>query len=303
MARDGFLNLLKPPGMTSHDVVALARAHLGIKRVGHLGTLDPAAAGVLPIAIARATRLFQFASGPRKSYRAEVVFGATTDTLDAEGSVVEVGDGGHLTESRVRELLAGFLGEMEQAPPAFSAAQVGGRRLHEFARRGEARPAARSKVVRIAQLELVDFTPGRRPRALIDVVCDTGTYIRVLAADLGRAAACGAYLGFLVRTRAGRFELSESLTLEEFAAACESGDGEIPVLPPDWPLDRLPAVEVGEAGARAFAQGTCVRAAASPAWPVRVYGPGRSFLGLGEVAARGQLRPRVVLASGGGAAK
>ena len=295
MAADGFLNLLKPPGMTSHDMVSLVRARLGVTRVGHLGTLDPAAAGLLPVAVGRATRLFQFAGTWDKAYRAEVVFGVTTDTLDAEGRVVEVSDSRALTEATLAALLADAEGEIEQAPPAFSAARVRGRRLHELARRGEPRDG-RPKRVRI---ELVDFVPGRQARALIDVVCSAGTYVRVLAADLGRRATCGAYLAFLVRTRVGRFELSESLTLEELDAACEKGEEQASLLPADWPLVDLPAVELGARSARAFAQGTSVQTDAPAAWPVKAYGPGRSFLGLGEIVVEGRMRPRVVLAGEG----
>jgi tRNA pseudouridine55 synthase len=299
MAADGFLNLLKPPGMTSHDVVSLVRARLGVSRVGHLGTLDPAAAGVLPICVGRATRLFQFASGRDKAYRAEVAFGVTTDTLDTQGEVVEVRDSRDLTEAALAALLAELVGEMEQAPPAFSAARVGGRRLHELARRGEPREG-RPKRVRIERLELVDFAPGRQARALMDVVCSAGTYVRVLAADLGRNAGCGAHLAFLVRTRVGPFELSDSLTVEELAAAGEKGEEEGVLLPADWPLADLPAVELDASSARAFAQGTSVRTDAPPGWPVKAYGPGRSFLGLGEIVAARQIRPRVVLAGEGG---
>lgn len=302
MAPDGFLNLLKPPGMTSHDVVSLVRARLATARVGHLGTLDPAAAGVLPVSIGRATRLFRFAAGSHKAYRAEVAFGITTNTLDAEGEVVEANDAGGLTEAHLRGLLPQFLGEIEQVPPAFSAAQVGGRRLHELARRGEQREG-RPKRVRIEKLELVKFAPGPRARALIDVVCGAGTYVRVLASELGRKANCGAYLAFLVRTRVGRFELSHSLTLEQFEESCESGDGRGVILPLDWPLADLPTVELDARGARAFAQGTSVHAAGAPAWPVKAYGPGGRFLGLGEVVPEGQMRPRVVLVGEGSSTK
>ncbi len=298
MTPDGFLNLLKPPGMTSHDVISLVRSRVEVKRVGHLGTLDPAAAGVLPIAIGRATRLFRFAGGVDKEYRAEIVFGVTTDTLDAEGRVVEVGDSSELTEARLRDLLSEFVGETEQVPPAFSAAQVGGRRMYQMARRGE-RGEAGPKKVKIERIELVDFAAGRDARATVDLVCSGGTYVRVLAADVGRRAGCGAYLGFLVRTRVGRFELSESLTLEEFADVSEGGDVESIIAPADWPLADLPVERLDNWGARAFAQGTPVRATSGPAWPVKVYGPEGEFLGLGEIVPEGQMRPKVVLVGEG----
>jgi len=296
MAVDGFLNALKPAGMTSHDVVALVRRLVGERRVGHLGTLDPAAAGVLPLLLGRATRLFPYAGGPEKAYRAEVVFGTQTDTLDAEGRVVAEGDAGALTRGELESLLHELIGEMEQIPPAFSAAKVDGRPLHERARAGEA-VAGRPKRVTISSLDLVEFIGGREARAVIDVVCSTGTYVRVLADDLGKAAGCGAYLGFLVRTRAGRFPLAEAWTLEEIYAAGDEGRLDECFLPIDWPLEHLPEVGIGEHEALSFVRGKRVCAGKGKAWPARVYGPGRVFLGLGEVLGEGMLQPKVVLAS------
>jgi len=294
MARDGFINLLKPPGMTSHDAVAFVRRQLGLTRVGHLGTLDPAAAGVLPISVGRATRLFDYAGKSEKAYRAELAFGLTTDTLDGEGKVTATADASELTETRVRELLAGMLGEREQVPPAFSAAQVDGKRLHELARKGVRVTAPPRRVV-FSQLDLVEFRPGRRARAMVDVVCSAGTYIRVLADDLGRAAGCGAYLDFLLRTRSGRFVLTETVTLEELAAACEREEAEAHLLPPDWPLSELPRVDLVAPATAAFVVGTCVLTRIPAMWPVRVYGERGIFLGLGEATAAGQLRPRLIL--------
>lgn len=296
MAADGFLNALKPAGMTSHDVVAWVRRRVGERRVGHLGTLDPAAAGVLPVLLGRATRLFPYAGGTDKAYRAEVVFGTRTDTLDAEGRVLSEGDDGTLTQGRLESLLQEFTGEIEQVPPAFSAAKVEGRPLHERARAGEA-VEGRPKRVTISSLELVDFDCGREARAVIDVVCSTGTYVRVLADDLGKAAGGGAYLGFLVRTRAGRFSLADSWTLEEIEAAGEQGKLDECFLPIDWPLEGLPEVGLGEREALSFVRGRRICAGQRKEWPVRVYGPGRVFLGLGDVLGEGMLQPKVVLAS------
>jgi tRNA pseudouridine55 synthase len=293
MQIDGFLSVLKPPGMTSHDVVAWARRLLGVRRIGHLGTLDPAAAGVLPIAIGRATRLFRFAGGSRKAYRAELVFGWCTDTLDAEGRITGEADAGHLTEERIRAHLAEMVGEMEQAPPAFSAAKAEGRSLHEHARAGELKRGRPKKIV-IEALDLIAFEPGRQARALVDVVCSSGTYIRVLADDLGTAAGPGAYLGFLVRAMAGRFALECAHTLEEIGRAKQDGETERLLLPLDWPLESLPEVTLQAQAAAAFLHGSCVQTTLADAWPVRSYGPDRRFLGLGEVVSGG-LRPRVVL--------
>ena len=296
MTLDGFLNLLKPPGMTSHDVVAWARSRLAIARIGHLGTLDPAAAGVLPLSLGKATRLFDYASGPDKAYRAEIVFGLRTDTLDAEGAVLARGDASGLTEDALRALLPQFTGEIEQLTPAFSAVSVGGRRLYERARAGT-QVVGRPRRVTIKQLDLVDFAPGSRAYALMHIVCTSGTYVRALADDLGRAAGCGACLGFLVRTRAGRFELAASHTLEEVSERIGSAAVDDLILPPDWPLVALPELVLTASEALAFVRGKRVPAAAEPARGVRAYGPGALFLGLGEIASGGVLQPRVVLRS------
>jgi len=298
---DGFLNLLKPPGMTSHDVVALARRHLGLSRVGHLGTLDPAAAGVLPVSLGRATRLFQFAAGPDKAYRAEVVLGITTDTLDAEGRVTGEGDASAVGEEQVRQALAGLIGEITQRPPAYSAVQVNGKRLHALARIGMAGPAPPRRV-RITSVALAAFRAGRRATALLDIVCSPGTFVRSLAADLGQAVGCPAYLGFLVRTRAGRFELSEALGLEEFIGAVQAEEVERHVLPPDWPLVHLPAVELDHRRQRIFMHGGRVLTEEKPTPLIQVFGPGSRLLGIGEVISGGQLRPCLVLASPAGPA-
>jgi tRNA pseudouridine55 synthase len=294
MQVDGFLNVLKAPGMTSHDVVAQIRHSSGAARAGHLGTLDPAASGVLPICLGRATRLFRFAGGIDKAYRAEIEFGTRTDTMDAEGRVVARADSSGLTEERLRSILEGLVGESEQAPPAFSAAKVGGRRLHEHARAGVI-VKGRPKRVMVSSVTLVEFVPGPSAHALVDVVCSPGTYVRVLADDAGRAAGCGAYLSFLVRTRVGRFELSDALTLEEVAEAASNHELPARVLPSDWPLTDLPELSLEPPAARAFVRGSRVLAGTGPAWPIRVYGPERLFLGLGEVVEKGKLQPRVVL--------
>ncbi len=296
---DGFLNLLKPPGMTSHEVVQLVRRELKPRRAGHLGTLDPAAAGVLPISLGGATRLFRFAGGADKAYRAEVVFGSTTDTLDAEGRITAQSDARGLSAEAVEKALQRFRGDISQRPPAYSAVHVGGKRLHELARKGVPAEAPERQVT-IFDLRLVSFRPGEAPTALLDVVCSPGTYIRSLAADLGAALGCGAYLGFLVRTRAGGFALSDALTLEELSQALEEGTWRDCVIPPDRPLAHLPRVDLDAGRARAFSHGGRVLTGAEPAPLVRVYGADSGFLGLGEVLRGGQLKPNLVLSSGEG---
>jgi tRNA pseudouridine55 synthase len=301
MPHDGFLNLLKPPGMTSHDAVGFVRRHLVQNRVGHLGTLDPAAAGVLPIAVGRATRLFDYAAKQGKGYRAEVTFGVTTDSLDGEGRITSEQDASHVTAAQVATALAGLEGESAQVPPAYSAAQVGGKRLHELARQGLTAEAP-ARTVHFTHLELLSFQPGPRAEARLDVACSAGAYVRVLAEDLGRAVGCGAYLSFLLRTSSGPFRLEQTLTLEEIGEAAAAGVLTDRLLPTDWPLDHLVRVDLGRVAASSFITGTCVRSPVGPGWPVRVYGVG-GFLGLGESTLAGQLRPRLILAArdGGGA--
>ncbi len=293
---DGFLNLLKPPGMTSHEVVQVVRRQINPRRAGHLGTLDPAAAGVLPISLGGATRLFRFAAGADKAYRAEVIFGTTTDTLDAEGRVTGQSDAGRLTAEAVAEALERFRGQITQRAPAYSAVQVDGKRLHQLARRGTPTEGPERQVT-IFDLQLVSFRPGPAAAAVLDVVCSPGTYIRSLAADLGKALGCGAYLGFLVRTRAGLFRLSDALTLEELSMAVAEGSSGDCIIPPDAPLGHLPRVAVDARHARVFAHGGRVLVESEPKPLVRVYGPEDRFLGLGEVGEGGQLKPNLVLAS------
>ena len=214
---DGVLNLIKPPGMTSHDVVAVVRRTLGVKKVGHTGTLDPGVAGVLPICVGRATRLAEFIAGAEKAYRAEITFGVTTDTQDSFGEVQTETDASHLTRGDVAYALTQFQGEIAQIPPMVSAVKVGGKRLYELAREGvEVERAARP--VTIHRLQLLDFRPGPHPIAFVDVVCSKGTYIRTLAADLGAALGVGAHMSYLVRTRTGGFTLNDAATLEDLAA-------------------------------------------------------------------------------------
>jgi len=209
---NGFLVVDKPSGMTSHDVVARVRRALGVRRVGHAGTLDPQATGILVVGVGRATRLLRFLEATWKEYRAEVVFGVVTTTLDSEGEVVKQSDSSGLDAALVGEALGAFRGEVEQIPPMVSAVKVGGERLYRKARRGEEvdRPARR---VVIDRLELESFTPGSRARAVLYVRCSKGTYVRSLAADLGAALGPGASLAALRRTRVGSFGLEDAVEL------------------------------------------------------------------------------------------
>jgi tRNA pseudouridine55 synthase len=249
---DGILNLLKPPGMTSHDVVSVVRRVLGIKKVGHTGTLDPGVAGVLPICVGRATRLAEFIAGEDKAYRAEITFGVTTDTQDSFGQVTGDADASHLGKGDVAYAITKFQGEIMQVPPMVSAVKVDGKRLYELAREGvEVERAARP--VTIHKLQLLDFRPGTHPVAFVDVVCSKGTYIRTLAADLGQALGVGAHMSYLVRTRSGPFTLPEASTLEELAA------GQAPMLTPAAALGAMPRATVPSAAVERLKHGVAPR--------------------------------------------
>jgi tRNA pseudouridine55 synthase len=229
---DGVLVCDKPVGMTSHDVVARVRRLAGQRRVGHGGTLDPPATGVLVLALGRATRLLPFLPTEPKRYLAEVAFGAETDTLDATGTVTATADAAGVDEIALRGALAGFVGPQLQVPPMVSAIKVGGERLYAKARRGEQVDRVPRPIV-ISQLELVGFTAGERPRATLEVVCSGGTYVRSLAADLGRALGTLAHLATLRRTAVGRFTEHDAHTLAELEELAGGGSGGLKPSPPE----------------------------------------------------------------------
>jgi tRNA pseudouridine55 synthase len=300
LSADGFLNLLKPPGMTSHDAVAWLRRLTGAS-AGHAGTLDRPAAGVLVLCVGKARRLYRWAAGSDRSYVAEITLGLTTDTLDADGIVLADRDASSLTRAAVEQALRGFVGEIEQSAPAYSALHAGGVRLRDLARQGRDVPR-RVRKVRILSAHLLNFTGGaaggvcRHPRARIVVKCSTGTYIRSLAADLGQALGCGAYLSFLVRARVGVFDVADSLTVEEVATAVATGRFDDLLNPLDAPLAALPAVRLDADSARRLCRGTSVAAPTDPpAGLARIYDPDARLLGLAEISCA-RLRPRVIVA-------
>jgi len=216
---DGILNIAKPCGMTSHDVVDRVRRIVGTRRVGHAGTLDPDAAGVLLVCVGAATRLSDYLMGGTKRYRAAIRFGATSTTDDRAGVITPGAEIDRLTEDVIRGALPDFVGDIEQVPPAFSAIKVAGQPLYKRARAGEAvAPAARR--VTVESIRVIDYRP---PDLVVDVVCSKGTYIRALARDLGAAVGTGAYLFALLRTASGCFDLADSVTLEEVIRAQRLG--------------------------------------------------------------------------------
>jgi len=283
----GWLNLLKPPGMTSHQAVAAVRRALKMRRVGHTGTLDPAAAGVLAIAVGRATRLADAVGEQPKAYRAEVTFGVATDTLDAEGRVTQTSQA-RVSREAVEAALEQFRGEVRQHPPAYSAVHYGGRRSYELARRGQT-IQPRERTVRIDALALVDFEGGERARATLDVVCSRGTYIRSLAADLAQALGSCGYLSFLLRTRVGPFELGDSNTLEELAA-----QGPELVEPMEIGVSHLQPQTVDDDEAKRISSGRPAPTTAPPGTRLRLHDGSGRLLAIAEAGDDGTAKPRIV---------
>lgn len=222
---DGILVVDKPSGMTSHDVVAHVRRAAGQHRVGHTGTLDPMATGVLVLCLGRATRLVQFLQGSPKTYEATAILGVETDTQDADGDVVATNDTA-VDRGRVDEVLATLTGEIEQLPPMVSAVRVGGERLHELARRGETVERERRRVT-VHSLEVTSFSPGPPIQVSFEVTCSPGTYVRTLAHDAGQALGVGAHLASLRRARNAGFTVAEAYPLEAISEQPEVLAGQL----------------------------------------------------------------------------
>jgi tRNA pseudouridine55 synthase len=291
----GFLVVDKPPGWTSHDVVEAARGWLGTRRVGHLGTLDPLATGVLPLAVREATKLVPFLEGGGKSYAGAIRLGLETDTLDAEGEIVRRYEGDFPEEAAVEAALAEFVGEIEQLPPMFSAVKQGGVPLHRLAREGR-EVERQPKRVRIDRLELVKYSP---PDVEIEVDCGAGTYVRALAADLGQRLGCGAYLATLRRTRSGPFTEDQAVSETVLAREAESGGIEARVIPPvnalGFPVVRLTPDEERRVkhGGEVSGPGTPI----SPGTRVSALGPGGELVAVLEARPGRRLHPLRVLRS------
>ncbi|WP_245395618.1 tRNA pseudouridine(55) synthase TruB [Anthocerotibacter panamensis] len=288
----GFLNLNKDPGMTSHDCVGAVRRLLKERRVGHGGTLDPMALGVLPLAVGPMTRLLPYLQ-QLKGYRATVRFGVATTTDDLEGEPLDTRPAAHLTLPLLQEVLPRFVGAIEQVPPQFSAIRQGGVHLYELARAGVAVEVP-SRIVQIYSLEVLSWQTGEFPEAVLHVSCGSGTYIRSLARDLGLALGSCATLAQLVRTQSGGFHLDRSLTLAQVQEALAAGTFHL--FDPAQALHHLPRVDLDADRARAFCMGQQVteeRALGSE--PVQVW-QGEHFLGIAQ--ANGQrLQPVTVLGS------
>jgi tRNA pseudouridine55 synthase len=289
----GYLVLDKPAGLTSFDVVARARRILGEKRIGHAGTLDPAATGVLPLAVGLATKTLEFLNAATKTYLAEVTFGVETDSLDIDGRVTRVAGADTLTRDAVETALARFRGSIAQIPPMHAAIKVGGQKLYELARRGE-EITRRPRLVTLDRLDLLAWDP---PTATLLVDCSKGTYIRALARDLGAAVGTGAYLSHLVRLRSGPFQLCQAITLDELARSELPWSWPWIAVHPDIPVQTWPALVLDDVTTRRWRQGSTI-AAAGAAGPIRVYDAAGDWLGTGMANATGDgWQPHKVVAS------
>ena len=237
---NGFLNILKPPGMTSAAVVAVVRRMTGEKRVGHAGTLDPEAAGVLPIMVGKAARLFDYLVDKEKEYVAEAAFGAATDTQDATGRVIARGDR-YPDEAQLADAARQLTGDIWQRPSMYSAIKQDGKPLYARARAGETVEVP-LRQVHVESIELHGMRPDHG--LLMTVRCGKGTYIRSICSDMGDLVGCPAHMRFLLRSRSGAFTLETAMTLEEAAAYQQRGELQQHLLPLDMPLQHLPQVEV-----------------------------------------------------------
>jgi tRNA pseudouridine55 synthase len=296
----GILNINKAVGMTSHDVVARVRRLLKQKRVGHTGTLDPLASGVLPICAGQATRVAEYLSESGKAYLAEIVFGTVTDTYDAEGSIIRTSDAANLTLEQIEQALPHFRGEQMQVPPRYSAVKLKGQPAYKLARAGE-EIALEPRSVTIYRLDIQNWQP---PRLTLAIECSKGTYIRSLAYDLGELLGHGAYLAALTRTRSGPFTLADSITLEQLAEAVESGKLADYLHPIDSALQHLPALYLDATTSASALHGNAFRYPTSngetpePGQLVRLYAPDGQLLAIAVWDAEQEMwQPRKVFAN------
>ena len=315
---DGALIIDKPAGMTSHDVIARVRKIIGERRVGHTGTLDPFATGVLVVLVGRATRLAQFLSGAGKEYETVIRLGYATDTGDLTGNRLELEENltaqTQRTQSFRREdieaAMASLRGEIEQTPPMYSAKKVAGRKLYELARRGEEVdrkpiPVTIKEFVPVTNNDvLLNLNADRTSDLAVRVVCSAGTYVRTLAEDFGRRLGVGAHLAALRRTRAGRFQIEDALTLNQLSEAVDSGSVGRVLVSPDAAVSHLPFKKLDEDDARRTQHGLSLQTddAEAASWPdgqaVRLRdGEGRLIaIGIYDQE-RKTLHPKVVIAN------
>lgn len=283
---NGILLLIKPTNMTSFDVVAWLRKITGIKKIGHAGTLDPAACGLLPVCIGKATRTLAWFSEFDKVYRVEMVLGITTDTYDKEGYILKENPV-KIDNSLIESVISEFTGKIEQTPPMYSAVRVKGKRLYELARKG-IEIERKARMVTISHIDILDIkNEGPHPVVRFDVKCSKGTYMRSLCNDIGLKLGCGAYMSFLIRTRVGPFALSDAATLEETEKRFKEGDIETLIHAPDIVFNGYPPAILEQSDAKRFMNGARVICfsgiQAKSGDYIRVYEKPERFIGLGKI--------------------
>lgn len=274
----GYLVIDKPAGWTSHDVVARVRRITGERKVGHAGTLDPAATGVLPVAVGLATRSLEFLADSSKTYLAEITFGVRTDSYDIDGAVVAIASPSQLTQDQIEQALAGFAGAQTQIPPMHSAIKVDGKRLYELARKGES-IEREPRAITIHQIDLLDWSP---PTATVVIDCSKGSYIRSIAHDLGERLGCGAYLSNLIRTRTGPFTLDDAWTLGELAELDLDADWPLVAVHPDAALEEMPAIILDEERTIDWGHGKPIQAPDDAIGWSRIYNAVGDWLGIAK---------------------
>ena len=278
---NGIIIIDKPQGWTSMDVCAKLRGMFHEKRVGHAGTLDPMATGVLPVFIGRATRAVEFAAGSDKEYIAGLKLGVVTNTQDTTGEVLEQRPVAAEREDVVR-VLSQFTGLIEQLPPMYSAIKINGKKLYELARKGQ-EVERKPRPVTIHALEILDQAPAQETDYLIRVACSKGTYVRTLCHDIGQALGCGGCMSSLQRVKAAGFTLADSVTLEAVQEAGDRGEGDSLLLPVDCCFAGLPVLVLKTAGAeKKIRNGAALPVRDVPDGEYRVYGMDKTFLALGR---------------------
>jgi tRNA pseudouridine55 synthase len=274
---NNIVNLYKPVGPSSFFMVQSVKRALKVKKAGHIGTLDPKAEGVLPVCLDRSTRLIQFLVSLPKVYRGTLILGIATDTQDATGQVTATGDATAITEQQVREVLAGFQGELQQVPPMFSAKKKDGVPLYKLARNGitiERKPVT-------LRIYSIDFLNKEGNEVIFRVKCSAGTYVRTLCHDIGQILGCGAHMSQLVREQVGQFDIESSLTLEELSDARNNGTLTEKLLGTEAVLDFLPAIEIHPDHIPSLAHGTPLTKVAVRTLPDH-FQPGMNLRVMGE---------------------
>lgn len=246
----GIINVYKEAGFTSHDVVAKLRGICKQKKIGHTGTLDPDAVGVLPVCLGSGTKLCDMLTGETKEYIARFRLGMTTDTQDISGKILEEKEVG-VCEEQVKEVLSHFVGELQQVPPMYSALKVGGKKLYELAREGK-EVERKARLITVYELELLK---AEHPEYEIRVVCSKGTYIRTLCHDVGQALSCGAVMTSLVRSRVGEFRLRDAKSLSALQELADQGRLQEAVIPVEEMFHALPAIQVSDGAQKALLNG------------------------------------------------